>query len=33
VTARTKAVDALDALIVELGAPGLAAHGGAEAGR
>jgi hypothetical protein len=33
VTAATKAVDALDALIVELGAPGLTPRDGAEAGR
>jgi CelD/BcsL family acetyltransferase involved in cellulose biosynthesis len=32
-TAATKATDALDRLIVELGAPGLTARGGAEAGR
>jgi hypothetical protein len=33
VTAATKATDALDKLIVELGAPGLTPRGGAEAGR
>lgn len=33
VTAAAKATDALDALIRELGAPGLTPHGGAEAGR
>jgi hypothetical protein len=33
VTGATKATDALDELIVELGAPGLIPRGGAEAGR
>jgi hypothetical protein len=33
VTGATKATDVLDALIVELGAPGLTPRGGAEAGR
>jgi hypothetical protein len=33
VTGAAKATDALDALIVELGAPGLTPRGGAEAGR
>ena len=33
VTGATKATDALDELIVELGAPGLTPRGGTEAGR